>query len=83
MSSETKLKSLWSGALIGIVGMSISGVSDAVCRTKLGYEQFGFVNLLKVGVITGGSSAIILFLHDKVFEKIFENQICEKEVLAK
>ena len=72
MSSETKTRSLGTGALIGVLGMSVSGISDAVCKTKLGYEQFGFINLLKVGLITGGSSAIVLFLHDKVFEKIFE-----------
>lgn len=72
MSSETKLKSLGTGALIGVVGMSISGITDAVARTKLGYEPFGFINLLKVGVMTGVSSSAVLFLHDKVWEKIIQ-----------
>ena len=70
MSSDTKLKSLGTGALIGVVGMSISGITDACAKTRLGYELFGFVNLLKVGLMTGASSAAVLFLHDKVWEKI-------------
>ena len=72
MSSDTKLMFLGTGALIGVVGMSISGISDAVCRTKLGYEQFGVVNLLKVGAVTGGSSALVLFLQEKVWDSIMK-----------
>lgn len=72
MSSDTKLMSLRTGALIGVIGMSVSGLSNAAFGAKLGYKQFGFVNLIKVGVITGGSSALVLFLNDNVWEKIRE-----------
>ena len=64
------MRSLGTGAVISLVGMSVSGLSEAICRTKLGYEQFGFINPLKVGIITGVSSALVLFIHDKVKEKI-------------
>ena len=69
MSSETKMRSFGTGALIGVVGMSLSGLSEAVCRTKLGYEHFGLVNLIKVGVLTGGSSALVLFSRNLAQEK--------------
>lgn len=64
--------SLGTGAVIGVVGMSLSGISEAICRTKLGYEHFGFLNLIKVGVITGASSSLVLFMHDTVWDKIRE-----------
>ena len=72
MSSETKMKSLGTGAIIGVIGMSVSGISDAVFKTRLGYEKFGFVKLLQVGFITGISSASVLFFHEKVWEKILD-----------
>ena len=70
MSSETKIMSLGTGAIIGVVGMSLSGLSEACCKTKLGYEHFGLVNLIKVGVLTGGSSALVLFIQENVMDKI-------------
>lgn len=72
MSSDIKFKSLGTGAVIGIVGMTASGISDAICRTKLGYEQLGFINLLKVGVLTGASSSLVLFFHEKVWDSIIK-----------
>ena len=59
MSGETKVKSLWTSALIGVAGMSLSGISEAACRTKLGYEHFGFGSLIKVGLVTGASGLIV------------------------
>lgn len=72
MSSETKLGLLGTGAIIGVVGMSLSGLSNKAFGAKLGYDQFGFVNLIKVGVITGASSSLVLFLHESLWNKIIE-----------
>ena len=66
MSSETKMKSFGTGALIGVGGMALSGLSNSVCRTKLGYEQIGVENLIKVGVLTGLSSGLVLFAMEKL-----------------
>ena len=64
MSSETKMGSFGTGALIGVSGMALSGISNALCRTKLGYEQIGVVNFIQVGVLTGLSSSLILFIQE-------------------
>lgn len=70
MSSDTKLRSLGTSAIIGVVGMCLSGISEAVCRTKLGYEHFGFLSLIKVGIITSASSSLVLFAQEQIKEKI-------------
>ena len=66
MSSETKMRSFGTGALIGVSGMALSGLSNAVCRTKLGYKQISAVNLIQVGVLTGLSSSLVLFIQENV-----------------
>ena len=60
------MKSFGTGALIGVGGMALSGLSNAVCRTKLGYEQIGVVNLIEVGVLTGVSSSLVLFVGERL-----------------
>ena len=64
MSSDTKMRSFVSGLSIGMFGMCLSGLSNAVCKTKLGYEQIGVVNLIEVGVLTGISSSLFLFVNE-------------------
>ena len=66
MSSDTKMRSFGTGVLIGVGGMALSGLSNAVCRTKLGYEQIGVVNFIQVGVLTGLSSSLVLFISEKL-----------------
>ena len=65
MSSTTRMRSFGSGALIGVSGMALSGLSNAACKTKLGYEQIGVVNLIQVGVLTGLSSTLLFFVNEK------------------
>ena len=72
MSSETKIKSFGTGALIGVGGMALSGLSNALCKTKLGYEQIGLVNLIEVGVLTGISSSLVLFVNENARKWISE-----------
>ena len=72
MSSDTKKESFVSGALIGVGGMALSGISNAVCRTKLGYEQIGVVNLIQVGVLTGLSSSLIFFIQENGGELLIQ-----------
>ena len=72
MTSETKMASFVSGALVGLSGMALSGVSNAVCRTKLGYEQISVVNLIQVGVLTGLSSSLVLFIQENGGELLIQ-----------
>ena len=72
MTSETKMASFVSGALIGVSGMALSGISNAVCRTKLGYEQIGVVNLIQVGVLTGISSSLVFFIQENGGELLIQ-----------
>ena len=72
MSSNTKIRSFGTGALIGIGGMTLSGLSNSVCRTKLGYEQIGVANLIQVGVITGLSSSLVLFAKENGGELLIQ-----------
>ena len=64
MSSDTKMRSFGTGALIGVGGMALSGLSNAMCRTKLGYEQIGVENLIEVALLTGLSSSLVLFVNE-------------------
>ena len=70
MPGDTKVKTLWTSALTGVVGMSLSGISEAACRRKLGYGHFGFMNLIKVGLITGASGVAVHKFGDGIVLKL-------------
>ena len=72
MSSDTKMRSFGTGALIGVGGMALSGLSNACCKTKLGYEEIGVVNLIQVGVLTGLSSSLVLFVKENAGELLVQ-----------
>ena len=67
------------GAAFGITTSVLSGISNELVKTPLGFSPLTLKNVLKVGVVSGGTTAGLLALEDnwkiitKLLGKIFAN----------
>ena len=74
MTSDLKeyLKMAGYGAVFGISTSVISGLSNELIRQPLGFSPLSIKNLLKVGVLSGGTLGTAFAIDDKwgIFTKI-------------
>ena len=59
-----KWEALWTGALIGITGSTISMISNKIINRPLGYGPMGIKNFVWVGITTGVSMMGVIQVKD-------------------
>ena len=56
-----KWQTFGTGALVGVVGSTISMLSNEVIRTPLGFSPMSFKNVVKVGIVSGLSTMGVMW----------------------
>ena len=66
LDKSNKWKYFGTGALIGIMGSTISMLSKEIVNTPLGYSPMGVKNVVKVGVCTGVTTTGMMVQKDEL-----------------
>ena len=68
----SKWKSFGTGAIIGVVGSTLSMISYEASRVPLGYSPMSIKNFVKVEISTGFTAMIIIAVRDKTDEELMK-----------
>ena len=68
IEKNVKWQTFRTGAVVGVVGSTISMLSNEVMRTPLGFSPMNFKNIVKVGIVSGLSTIGVMWGYDEYKE---------------